>query len=103
MAKITENSFDGNRIGIIFEGNAQGTLRNNEIINSEESGLTAIAQSRVDLGTDTEPGNNIFRSNKKLDIQNATSNEIVAVGTEVQGDTQGSINLESRNIQCNRR
>jgi len=94
VAKITENTFDGNRIGIILEGNAQGTLRNNEIVNSAESGLTAIAQSRVDLGTDTEPGNNIFRSNKKLDIQNATSNEIVAVGTEVRGDTQGSINFD---------
>ena len=93
-AQITDNQFDGNRIGIILEGNAQATLRNNEIINSGESGLTAIAQSRVDLGTDEEPGNNIFRSNKKLDIQNATSNEIVAVGTEVQGETAGDINLE---------
>ena len=94
VAKITDNSFDGNRIGIILEGNAQGTFRNNEIINSQESGLTAIAQSRVDLGTDEEPGNNTFRSNKKLDIQNATNNEILAVGTQVQGDTQGSINFD---------
>ena len=93
VAKISENLFDGNRIGMILEGNSQGTLRNNEIINSGESGLTAIAQSRVDLGTDLEPGNNIFRSNKKLDIQNVTSNEIVAVGTQVQGDTQGEINF----------
>jgi hypothetical protein len=54
----------------------------------------AIAQSRIDLGTDNEPGNNIFRSNRKLDIQNATDNEIVAVGTEVQGETQGDINFE---------
>ena len=94
VAKIIENQFDGNRIGIILESNAQATLRSNEIINSTESGLTAIAQSRVDLGTDAEPGNNIFRSNKKLDIQNATGNEIVAVGTQVQGETTGNINLE---------
>jgi parallel beta-helix repeat protein len=93
-AKINENIFDGNRIGIILEGSSQGTLRHNKIINSGEAGLMAIAQSRIDLGTDNEPGNNVFRSNRKLDIQNATSNEIVAVGTEVQGETQGDINFE---------
>ena len=88
------NKFDSNRIGIILEGNSQGKLRDNEIINSGETGLTAIAKSRVDLGTDNEPGNNIFRSNKKLDIQNATSNEIVAVGTEINGDIEGNVNLD---------
>jgi parallel beta-helix repeat protein len=93
-AKITENLFDGNRIGIILEGNSQGVLRQNQIINSGESGLTAIADSHVDLGTDAEPGNNIFRSNKQLDIENASNNEIVAVGTEVQGDIQGEINFD---------
>jgi parallel beta-helix repeat protein len=93
-AKITENLFDGNRIGIILEGNSQGILRHNEIINSGEVGLTAIAESQVDLGNDREPGNNIFRSNLELDIENASSHEIVAVGTKVQGDTAGEINFE---------
>ncbi len=91
---LTSNQFDGNRIGIILEGNSQGILRQNEIINSSESGLTAIAQSRVDLGTDNEPGNNVFRSNQKLDIQNATGNQIPAVGTEVNGDIVGDINFD---------
>ncbi|MEL6496014.1 MAG: DUF1565 domain-containing protein [Cyanobacteria bacterium J06623_7] len=100
-AKISDNMFDGNRIGIILEGNAQGTLRENEIVNSGESGLTAIAQARVDLGTDEQPGNNIFRSNKKLDIQNATEQEIIAVGTEVNGDTQGKINFDRGTFVAN--
>lgn len=91
---LTDNSFDGNRIGVIFEGDSQGILRGNEFIDSTESGLTAIARSRVDLGTDNEPGNNVFRSNRKLDIQNATSEEIPAVGTEVSGDTVGNINFD---------
>lgn len=91
---LTDNLFDGNRIGVILEGNSQGILRQNKIINSSESGLTAIAQSQVDLGTDNEPGNNIFRSNKKLDIQNATSNQIPAVGTEVQGKIVGEVNFD---------
>lgn len=92
---LTKNTFDGNRIGIILEGNSQAVLRDNEIINSRESGLTAIAQSQVDLGTTNEAGNNIFRSNRKLDIQNAAENEIVAVGTQTQGKTQGNINFDS--------
>lgn len=92
---LTKNTFDGNRIGIILEGNSQAVLRDNEIINSRESGLTAIAQSQVDLGTTNEAGNNIFRSNRKLDIQNAAENEIVAVGTQTQGKTEGKINFDS--------
>ena len=91
---LKDNQFDSNRIGIILEGNSQAILRDNEVINSLDSGLTAIARSRVDLGTDDESGNNIFRSNRKLDIQNATNEEIPAVGTEVQGDTVGDINFD---------
>ena len=89
------NKFDGNRIGIILEGNSQAVLKNNEVINSQESGLTAIANSQVNLGTSSSPGNNTFRSNRKLAIQNATSNSLIAVGTEVQGQTAGDINFDS--------
>ena len=91
---LTGNLFDSNRIGIILEGNSQGILRDNEIINSSESGLTAIAQSRVDLGTSSESGDNVFRSNWKLDIQNATNSQIVAVGTETQSKIEGDIDFD---------
>ena len=91
---LNSNYFEGNRIGVILEGNSQAVLRDNEILNSLESGLTAIAKSRVDLGTSKEFGNNVFRSNKKFDIQNATSNEIVAVGTETNGNIAGNINFD---------
>lgn len=103
-ATVSRNYFKSNRIGIILEGESQATLRDNEIINSWESGLTAIAQSQVDLGTNDEPGDNIFRSNQKLDIQNVTSNEIVAVGTETSGNTEGAINFEQGELipQSNR-
>ena len=91
---LTSNHFDSNRIGIILEGDSQAVLRNNEIINSAESGLTAIANSRVDLGTEAEPGKNIFRSNQKLDIHNATERQIVAVGTEINGNIEGDVNFD---------
>lgn len=91
---LTENTFKGNRIGLIFEGDSQGVLQDNKIINSSEAGLTAIARSRVDLGTNERSGNNVFSGNYKLDIQNATDNEIPAVGTQVQGEVVGEVNFD---------
>ena len=90
---LKENNFKGNRIGVIFEGNSQGILRDNKISNSLNYGLVAIANSRVDLGTNEQSGGNIFRNNGKLDIQNITKNSIVAVGTEIQGKTEGIIDF----------
>jgi parallel beta-helix repeat protein len=87
------NHFSGNRIGVILEGNSQATLRQNKIENSEEYGLVAIAQSQADLGTIKEPGNNIFRGNGKLDIQNASNNPMMAVGTEISSSTEGIIDF----------
>ena len=87
------NNFKGNRIGVIFEGNSQGILRDNTISSSLNYGLVAIANSQVDLGTNEQSGGNIFRNNGKLDIQNITKNSIVAVGTEVQGKTEGIIDF----------
>ncbi|MGK7893517.1 MAG: DUF1565 domain-containing protein [Xenococcus sp. (in: cyanobacteria)] len=88
------NKFNGNRIGVIFEGNSQGILRNNQIFGSLEYGLVAIANSRVDLGNNEQSGGNIFRSNGKLDIQNITKNSLIAVGTEVQGKIAGLIDFK---------
>ena len=100
------NSFSGNRIGVIFEGNSQGILRNNKITNSTEYGLVAIANSRVDLGTTTEPGENTFYNNGKFDIQNITSNPIPAAGTEVAGQIEGNIDFSgaiASNVIASRR
>ncbi len=90
---LVRNSFSDNRISVIFEGNSQGVLRSNKINNSSEYGLVAIANSRVDLGTTTQPGENTFYNSGKFDIQNTTSNPIPAVGTEVTGQIQGNIDF----------
>lgn len=87
------NSFSDNRIGLIFEGNSQGILRNNKVTHSTEYGLVAIANSRVDLGNTTEPGNNTFHSNGKFDIQNITSNPIPALGTDIAGKIDGNVDF----------
>ncbi|AFZ33901.1 parallel beta-helix repeat protein [Stanieria cyanosphaera PCC 7437] len=87
------NSFSGNRIGVILEGNSQAVLHDNKIENSQEYGLVAIANAQADLGTTAQPGNNLFRNNGKLDLQNATNNPLLAVGTEIKGKTEGEIDF----------
>ncbi len=90
-AVISNNTFQGNRIGIIFEGSSQGKLRGNDILNSWEYGLVAIANSKVDLGSSGQAGENVFRGNKKLDIQNLTKNIISATGIRTSGVSEGQI------------
>lgn len=97
-AVIEDNEFLGNRIGLIFEGNSQGKLRGNTIINSWEYGLVAIANSQVDLGSSAQSGENVFRGNQKLAIQNITKNIISASGTEVRGAIEGQIDFGDNSI-----
>lgn len=97
-AVIEDNEFLGNRIGLIFEGNSQGKLRGNTILNSWEYGLVAIANSQVDLGSAAQSGDNLFRGNKKLAIQNITKNIISASGTKVSGATEGQIDFSDNSI-----
>jgi parallel beta-helix repeat protein len=97
-SEIAKNTFQGNRIGVILEGNSQGILRDNTIINSLESGLIAIAESKVDLGISNQLGNNSFRNNKKLDIQNITANIISATGTEINGQIEGDVDFSNNAV-----
>ena len=92
---LENNRFQGNRIAMILEGDSQAKLRGNSVANSQESGLVAIARSRVDLGTANDPGNNTFRHNRQHDIQNITSNIISAVGTETNGITKGKLDFSA--------
>ena len=94
-AFLENNTFKGNRIAVILEGNSQGTFRNNTIISSLESGLVAIANSKADLGFAANSGNNVFRSNKKLDIQNLTAHTVSATGTEISGQTVGNLDFSN--------
>lgn len=92
--RLLENEVKNNRIGIVIEGNAQPKLRNNTITLSREQGLVAISNSRPDLGTDEEPGGNIFRRNGKGAIKNSTKNFVIpANGNDIVGTTEGKIDL----------
>ncbi len=91
--QLENNQIISNRIGVILEGNAQATLRKNVIEQSTEDGLVAIASAQVDLGTTRESGENLFISNRGLDIRNLTKNTIIAVGTQLSGDFEGSVDF----------
>jgi parallel beta-helix repeat protein len=92
-ASIVNNRFNGNRIGILLQGQSKVSLRDNTIEKSSESGLVAIANTQVDLGTSSEPGGNIFRNNSKLALQNAGKGQIIGFGNQISGRTEGKMDL----------
>jgi parallel beta-helix repeat protein len=91
---LVENQVSQNRIGVLVQGNAQPTLRGNRIEANREDGLTAISNSQPNLGTNHDPGNNVF-ANNPVDLNaNATSQAIPAFGNQLAGDRlQGEVDL----------
>ncbi|MBD2137477.1 DUF1565 domain-containing protein [Anabaena sp. FACHB-1237] len=73
---ITGNKIKSNRSGVIVQANSTPILRGNTIENNREDGLVVIAQGRPDLGSSNDPGRNLFKSNKRYDI-NAKSAKLV--------------------------
>ncbi|XGV88856.1 MAG: S-layer homology domain-containing protein [Limnothrix sp. BL-A-16] len=87
---ISGNVITGNRSGVVASQTARPILRNNTIENNRDDGLTVINQALPDLGSAGQPGNNVFRANGKYDIQNATTNTIMAVGNQI-GTVLGAV------------
>ena len=73
--RLINNRITQNKDGIVVQGNAQPVLRNNVIDGNDRDGLVAIAQSRPDLGTAAEPGNNTFLNNHQFDINAKVSSQ----------------------------
>ncbi|MDX2240215.1 MAG: DUF1565 domain-containing protein [Leptolyngbyaceae cyanobacterium bins.302] len=74
---IVGNRVTQNKTGIAVQGQAQPKLRGNSVEGNEQFGLSAIAQSRHDLGSPSDSDANFFRNNGKQDIalQAQTSSE----------------------------
>jgi parallel beta-helix repeat protein len=99
---LSNNTFRYNRIGVMLEGNSQAILRQNQITDSTEVGLMTIAQARADLGTNQNPGQNIFRGNAQSDIKNSSANQVItAFGNQLSGKTVGNVDLNANtsNVQ----
>ncbi|MCL1465310.1 DUF1565 domain-containing protein [Argonema galeatum] len=81
---VVENRIIQNTDGIYINDSARPVLRNNLIQNNTRDGVVVTINAQPDLGTASNPGNNIIRNNGKLDLHNATtSNTIVAVGNDI--------------------
>ncbi|HTL89832.1 MAG TPA: DUF1565 domain-containing protein [Leptolyngbya sp.] len=92
--KLVGNRITQNKDGIVIQGNAQPTLRNNVIDSNDRDGIVAISQSRPDLGTSSNPGNNTFLSNRQFDINAQRSTQTLpAFGNQISARTIGRLDL----------
>ncbi|MBD2089130.1 DUF1565 domain-containing protein [Microcoleus sp. FACHB-1515] len=71
--RLLNNQVRQNRSGVVIQERARPILRGNTIENNQQDGLVAIAQSQPDLGTAADPGNNIFRSNGRSDVNTSAA------------------------------
>jgi len=93
---VVANQIQNNRSGIIVQANATPMLRNNIIQGNREDGLVVIAQAKPDLGSSSDPGKNIFRNNRRHDI-NAKAAKLVisAAGNNlVSSRISGKVDLK---------
>jgi parallel beta-helix repeat protein len=90
---LTGNRISETRIGVILQNSAQGILRGNTIEYSSEDGVVTVSNSWVDLGKKNEPGNNIFASNKGVDIRNLSKEQIIPIFGNSFNSTAGLIDL----------
>jgi parallel beta-helix repeat protein len=97
---LTNNNILRNVDGIVISNTAQPTLRGNSIFDNQRNGLVVISNSNdsphPDLGTTISLGNNTFRNNRELDINNATTIPLVAVGNQInQSRVKGLLDLRA--------
>ncbi len=92
---LTNNRILQNRSGIVTQASARPVLRGNIIENNTEDGLVAISTSLPDLGTQADPGKNVFRQNGRFDINSSASKQVlVAFGNQLERDRiSGNLDL----------
>ena len=98
---VAENQVTQNTDGIVVSNSAKPTLRKNVIEANRRDGVVAIAQAQPDLGTVSDPGNNIIRNNGRYDVYNATrGNTLVAVGNEIDpGRISGPVDFVAAQVE----
>lgn len=92
---LVGNRITKNRIGIVAQANARPVLRSNVIEDNTEDGVVAIATSKPNLGTKTEPGGNVFRQNGGYDVNSSASSQVIpAFGNQLaNARTSGRVDL----------
>jgi parallel beta-helix repeat protein len=81
---VIGNRIVQNKDGIVANGKSQPMLRSNTIEGNLRDGLVATQESRPDMGTTGQPGGNLFRNNRRYDINTTASIQTVpAVGNQL--------------------
>ncbi|PZV17031.1 MAG: hypothetical protein DCF20_07760 [Pseudanabaena sp.] len=92
--QITDNTFTQNQNGILIQANAKPVLRGNAIVNNRNYGLTISDAAMPDLGRPNDAGNNSFQDNGIFDLQNVSSNAVVANGNQLDiNKVKGNLQL----------
>lgn len=98
---VAENRILQNTDGIYINDSARPVLRNNLIQNNTRNGIVVTINAEPNLGTESEPGNNIIRNNAKLDLHNATSAvTILAIGNDInRSRISGRVNFVAAQVK----
>ncbi|AFY68518.1 parallel beta-helix repeat protein [Thalassoporum mexicanum PCC 7367] len=83
---LRDNQIVNNMDGVIISNVATPALRGNTIANNRRNGLVVLKdrnrQPSPDLGTASNPGRNVFRSNGEKDINNVSGVSVIAAGNQ---------------------
>ncbi|WP_445638618.1 DUF1565 domain-containing protein [Nostoc sp. DSM 114161] len=80
---IANNKLSENRTAIALSRNARPVLRQNLIAKNTQGGLFVNGNATPDLGSNEDPGDNIFCDNTEFDLHNVTTQKLVCVGNQL--------------------
>ncbi|KZL48845.1 hypothetical protein A2T98_15760 [Nodularia spumigena CENA596] len=96
---IESNQIIQNQDGLFISQSAKPVLRKNVIQNNKRDGIVATVNAQPDLGTNENPGGNLIRSNTRHDVNNASSNTILAIGNDIdQSRISGQVNFVAATV-----
>ena len=96
---IESNQIIQNQDGLFISQSAKPLLRKNVIQNNKRDGIVATVNAQPDLGSNENPGGNLIRSNTRHDVNNATSNIILAIGNDIdQSRISGQVNFVAATV-----
>ncbi|MEO1427717.1 MAG: DUF1565 domain-containing protein [Cyanobacteria bacterium J06633_8] len=97
---IVENQILQNVDGLFISNSAQPILRKNVIQNNTRDGIVAISQAQPNLGTSSEAGGNLIRNNKRYDVHNATTSQLLAIGNDIdENKIQGQVEFVAATVE----
>ncbi|BAY35870.1 hypothetical protein NIES2111_01870 [Nostoc sp. NIES-2111] len=97
---IANNKLSENRTAIALSRNARPVLRNNFIFKNTQGGLLVNENALPDLGNTQDAAGNIFNNNGEFDIQNATAQQLISVGNQLNPtQVKGQVELPAATIE----